>query len=184
MPAYESGSRPTDRLLQTVETSNLGSHADSPRLGPPLLFSCAAGVGSLLFGFSMGFTSPCIDPITAEYRWVITRLSLGFGLAGLAARMCRRTNARVRAHLRTQARRFPVFVWRSMSDSQKSLFSSVVNIGAMVGCILCLVTSVLDRLGREKTIAIGCVFFLVGSAPFKSYIYSDSRPDLTKFSRS
>jgi hypothetical protein len=36
----------------------------------------------------------------------------------------------------------------SMSDGQKSLFSSLVNIGAMVGCILCLVRA-LHRVATQ-----------------------------------
>ena len=68
--AGRKGASYHEGLLESVETSNLGSQDDSPRLGPPLLFSCAAGLGSLLFGFSMGFTSPCLKPIVEEYRSV------------------------------------------------------------------------------------------------------------------
>ena len=101
-----------------------------------VLVTCIAGLGPLLFGFSLGFTSPAQLP-----------MEVGLGMGGSWAH-----EAVFRAEVEAGG----------VVSAQAPLFGAVVNIGAMIGALLA--GPLADRAGRRLAIAASAVPWLLGWA--------------------
>ena len=101
-----------------------------------VLVTAIAGLGPLLFGYSLGFTSPAQLP-----------MEVGLGVSGSWAH---------EAVFRAEAEAGGVV------SAQAPLFGAAVNIGAMVGALLA--GPLADRAGRRLAIAASAVPWLVGWA--------------------
>ncbi|GMI43320.1 hypothetical protein TrCOL_g6050 [Triparma columacea] len=111
----------------------------SPPLFPPLFLSFIACFGSILFGYTLGFTAPALQPMQNGYE--------GGGITPFKCEGYEEDEDKSDYGLCT-------------SSPSSSIFSSLVNIGCLIGALLG--GSISDALGRKRALLLSSLPFSLG----------------------